>query len=151
MNVEYLDLPKIPEDIIVDIYQTIRNTAPKERHSVPEGTDAEKYNAWNSIKASDKLKEFTKSLFNFEHDVHIFVLSGDLPVHKDNTRDVAYNYVLETGGASTNFHNADKMLVEEHNIEPFCWHKLDVKEFHSVLIPQPPRVLVSVSIYWKDR
>lgn len=151
MNVEYLDLPKIPEELIVDIYQTIRNTAPKERHSVPEGTDAEKHNAWNSIKASEKLKEFTRSLFDFEHDVHIFVLSGDLPVHKDNTRDVAYNYVLETGGASTNFHNEEKVLVEENFIEPFRWHKLDVKEFHSVLIPQPPRVLVSVSIYWKDK
>jgi hypothetical protein len=150
MNVEYLDLPKIPEDLIVDIYQTIRNTAPKERHSVPEETDAEKYNAWNSIKASDKLKAFVKSLFDFEHDVHIFVLSDNLPVHKDNTRDIAYNYVLETGDASTNFHNSDKVLTEEHKIEPFRWHKLDVKEFHSVLIPQPPRILVSVSIHWKN-
>lgn len=151
MNVEYLDLPKIPEDLIVDIYQTIRNTAPKERHSVPKETDAEKHNAWNSIKASEKLKAFTRSLFDFEHDVHIFVLSGDLPVHKDNTRDVAYNYVLETGNASTNFHDADQVLIEENKIEPFRWHKLDVKEFHSVLIPEPPRVLVSVSIYWKDK
>lgn len=151
MNVEYLDLPKIPEELIVDIYQTIRNTEPKDRHSVPKSTDAEKHNAWNSIKASDKLKAFTRSLFDFDHDVHIFVLSGDLPVHKDNTRDVAYNYVLETGHASTNFHNADRVLIEENSIEPFRWHKLDVKEFHSVLIPQPPRVLVSVSVYWKDR
>ncbi len=151
MNVEYLDLPKIPEELIVDIYQTIRNTEPKERHSVPEGTDAEKHNAWNSIKASERLKEFTSSIFNFEHDVHIFVLSGDLPIHKDNTRDVAYNYVLETGNASTNFHDSDKVLVEEHNIETFKWHKLNVKEFHSVVIPEPPRVLVSVSVYWKNK
>ena len=151
MNVEYLDLPKLSDELIVDIYQTIRNTQPKERHSVPEGTDAEKNNAWNSIKASDKLKAFTKSIFDFEHDVHIFVLSGNLPVHKDNTRDVAYNYVLETGNASTNFHDAEQVLVEENKIEPFRWHKLDVKEFHSVLIPAPPRVLVSVSIYWKDK
>ncbi len=151
MNVEYLDLPKIPENLIVDIYQTIRNTEPNLRHSVPEGTDAEKHNAWNSIKASEQLKEFTRSIFNFEHDVHIFVLSGDLPIHKDNTRDVAYNYVLETGGASTNFHNENKELIEEHNIETFKWHKLNVKEFHSVSIPQPPRVLVSVSVFWKNQ
>lgn len=151
MNVEYLDLPKIPEELIVDIYQTIRNTAPKERHSVPEETDAEKHSAWNSIKASDKLKAFTRSVFDVEHDVHIFVLSGDLPVHKDNTRDIAYNYVLETGSARTNFHNADKVLIEENDINPFRWHRLNVKEFHSVMIPNPPRVLVSVSIYWKDK
>ena len=148
MNVEYLDLPKIPEELIVDIYKTIRSTSPKERHSVPEGTDAEQYNAWNSIKASNKWKEFTNSIFDFEHDVHIFVLSGDLPIHKDNTRDVAYNYVLETGGATTNFHDDEKTLVEEHNIETFKWHKLNVKNYHSVLIPTPPRVVVSVSVYW---
>ena len=150
MNVEYLDLPKIPDELIVDIYQTIRNTAPKDRHSEPTNTDAEQHNAWNSIKASDKLKAFTQSIFNFKHDVHIFVLAGDLPVHKDNTRDVAYNYVLETGGASTNFHDENKNLVEENNIETFRWHKLDVSKYHSVLIPNAPRVLVSVSVYWKD-
>lgn len=149
MNVDYLDLPRIPDHLIVDIYQTIRNTAPKERHSVPEGTDAEKSNAWNSIKASNALKEFTRNIFSFEHDVHIFVLSGDLPVHKDNTRDVAYNYVLETGGASTNFHDEEKNIIEQHSIERFKWHKLDVKNYHSVQIPEPPRVVVSVSVFWK--
>jgi hypothetical protein len=148
MNVEYLNLPIIPGELIVDIYQTIRNTSLKERHSVPEGTDAEKNNAWNSIKASNKLKEFTKSIFDFEHDVHIFVLSGNLPIHKDNTRDVAYNYVLETGNAVTNFFDNEQRLLEENEIDLFRWHKLDVKQFHSVTIPKPPRILVSVSIYW---
>jgi hypothetical protein len=76
------------------------------------------------------------------------VLSGDLPIHKDNTRDIAYNYVLETGSASTNFHDEEKTLVEEHNIETFKWHKLNVKNYHSVLIPEPPRVVISVSVYW---
>jgi hypothetical protein len=147
-NLEYLELTPISNELIVDIYQTIRNTTPKERHSVPEGTDAEKYSAWNSIKASNKLKEFTKTIFDFEHDVHIFVLAGDLPVHKDNTRDVAYNYVLETGGATTNFHNEEKVLIEQHNIETFRWHQLNVKNYHSVLIPEPPRIVVSVSVYW---
>lgn len=148
MNVEYLELPKIPEELIVDIYQTVRNTPAKDRHSEPKNTDAEKNNAWNSIKASEQLKAFTHSIFDFEHDVHIFVLAGDLPIHKDNTRNIAYNYVLETGGASTNFHDSDKNLIEEHNIERFRWHKLKVDEYHSVKIPEPPRVLVSVSVYW---
>lgn len=149
INLEYLNLTPIPEELIVDVYKTIRNTPPKERHAVPEGTDAEKYNAWNSIKASEKLKEFTRSIFDVEHDVHIFVLSGDLPVHKDNTRDVAYNYVLETGGATTNFHDEDKNIIEEHRIETFKWHRLNVKSYHSVIIPEPPRVVVSVSVHWK--
>jgi hypothetical protein len=150
MNVEYLDLPKIPDYLVVDIYQTIRNTPASDRHTEPKNTDAEKHTAWNSIKASDRLKEFTKSIFNFEHDVHIFVLSGDLPLHKDNTRDIAYNYVLETGDAITNFHDDEKNIIEENRIETFRWHQLDVKKFHSVIIPNSPRILVSVSVYWKN-
>lgn len=148
MNVEYLDLPKISEELIVDIYKTIRNTPADQRHSNKEGTDAEKHAAWNSIKASENLKDFVKTLFDFNHDVHIFVLSDDLPMHKDNTRDVAYNYVLETGEASTNFHDDDGNVIESHQIKPFTWHKLDVKNYHSVVIPKGPRIVVSVSIHW---
>jgi hypothetical protein len=148
MNLEYLDLPKLPEELIVDVYQTIRNTPATDRHSNQEGTDAEKHAAWNSIKASENLKQFTEKLFDFKHDVHIFVLSDDLPMHKDNTRNVAYNYVLETGGAVTNFHDDDGNVVESHPINTFVWHKLDVSQYHSVSIPNGPRVVVSVSIYW---
>ena len=148
MNLEYLDLPKLPEELIVDVYQTIRNTPAKERHSNKEGTDAEKNAAWNSIKASDALKSFTKTLFDFEHDVHIFVLSDDLPMHKDNTRDVAYNYVLETGEAKTNFHNIAGSINEIHSIDRFRWHKLDVSNYHSVTIPNGPRIVISVSVHW---
>jgi hypothetical protein len=148
MNLEYLDLPNIPQNLIVDIYQTIRNTPATDRHSNKQGTDAEKTAAWNSIKASKNLKDFIASFFEFEHDVHIFVLSDDLPMHKDNTRDVAYNYVLETGSAITNFHDDSGKLIEEHEIETFKWHKLDVKTNHSVTIPCGPRVVVSVSIHW---
>lgn len=148
MNIEYLNFPKIPEELIVDIYQTIRNTPVENRYSNKEGTDAEKHGAWNSIKASKHLKEFTESIFNFKHDVHIFVLSDDLPLHKDNTRDVAYNYVLEAGDATTNFHNNDGEIIESYSIDRFVWHKLDVSQYHSVNIPNGPRVLVSVSIHW---
>jgi|TARA_B110000503_G_C7069287_1_gene380160 hypothetical protein len=147
-NLEYLDLPKIPDYLLVDIYQTIRNTSAADRHSNKEGTDAEKSAAWNSIKASDKLKQFVATLFEDEHDVHIFVLSADLPMHKDNTRDAAYNYVLETGNALTNFHNDDGNVIESHSITTFQWHKLDVSTYHSVSIPNGPRVVVSVSIHW---
>lgn len=147
-NLEYLDLPKIPDYLLVDIYQTIRNTSAADRHSNKEGTDAEKSAAWNSIKASDKLKQFVATLFEDDHDVHIFVLSADLPMHKDNTRDAAYNYVLETGNALTNFHNDDGNVIESHSITTFQWHKLDVSTYHSVSIPNGPRVVVSVSIHW---
>jgi hypothetical protein len=148
INLEYLELIPVPDDLIADIYDTIKNTPIKDRHAEPKNTDAEQYPAWNSFKASDRLKTFIKTLFDFEHDVHIFYLTADIPAHKDNTRDTAYNYVIETGNANTNFYTSDGILLEEHKIEPLRWHKLNVSQHHAVLIPNGPRILVSVSMPW---
>jgi hypothetical protein len=146
-NLEYLDhLPKIPEDIMEDIYVSV-NTG--ERYTSQGDTEASAYQCFSSINASDKLKKFTESLFKFEHDTHIFVLSADLPVHMDNLscRDIAFNYVIQTGGGSTRFHRekTNESVYEEHVIDTHRWHKLDVSKFHSVTIPEPPRILVTVS------
>jgi hypothetical protein len=147
MNLEYLDhLPNIPEDIIKDIRITIDTG---ERYTSQGLTEASSYQHFCSITASDKLKKFTESLFKFEHETHIFVLSDDLPVHMDNlaVRDVAFNYVIESGNGVTRFHRekTDKSVYEEHIIDLNRWHKLDVSKFHSVYIPAPPRIVVTVS------
>jgi len=147
MNLEYLDhLPNIPEDIIKDIRITI-NTG--ERYTSQGLTEASSYQHFCSITASDKLKKFTESLFKFEHETHIFVLSDNLPVHMDNlaVRDIAFNYVIDSGNGLTRFHRekTDESVYEEHVIELHRWHKLDVSKFHSVYIPAPPRIVVTVS------
>ena len=149
INLKYLDLTPIPDKLIIDIYDTLKNTPIKDRHSEPKNTDAEQYPAWNSFKASEPLKTFIKTLFDFEHDVHIFYLTADIPKHKDNTRDTAYNYVIETGAATTNFYEEDT-IVESYKIEPLRWHYLNVSKHHSVIIPTGPRIVVSVSVPWKE-
>jgi hypothetical protein len=148
INLEYLDLTPLPAELITDVYDTIKNTSIKDRHTEPKNTDAEQYPAWNSFKASDALKTFIKTLFDFEHDVHIFYLTADIPKHKDNTRDTAYNYVIETGNATTNFYEGDT-IVESYKINPLTWHYLNVSKHHSVTIPSGPRIVVSVSIPWE--
>ena len=147
MNLEYLDhLPKIPDDLVEDILNTIKTG---ERYTSQGLTEASSYQHFCSIKASDRLKKFTESLFKFKHETHIFVLSDHLPVHMDNitVRDVAFNYVIESGGGSTRFHRekTDESMYESHIIDLHRWHKLDVENFHSVAIPYPPRIVVTVS------
>ena len=146
-NLEYLDhLAKIPNDLIEDIYTSIDTG---EKYTSQGDTEASTYQCFSSITASDKLKKFTESLFNFKHDTHIFVLSADLPVHMDNLscRDVAFNYVIQSGNGSTRFHRekTDESMYEEHVIDLYRWHKLDVSKFHSVTIPTPPRIVITVS------
>jgi len=104
-------------------------------------------NYFSSIDASKKLKQFTESYFNFDHITHIFVLSDDLPTHVDNldVRSKAYNYVIESGGGSTNIYTQDKVMIESYDINLHRWHILDVSQNHSVSIPNPPRILITVS------
>jgi len=148
-NLEYLELTKLSEELIEDVYNTIKTTPLADRHTEPKNTDAEKTPAWNSLKASEKLKSFVKTLFDFDHDVHVFYLTADIPKHKDNKRDVAFNYVIETGDSTTCFYENDT-LIESHQITPNVWHRLDVSTHHSVTIPNPPRIVVSVSVPWKE-
>jgi len=76
-------------------------------------------------------------------------LSADLPVHMDNidVRNVAFNYVIQSGNGSTRFHRekTNESIYEDHVIDTHRWHKLDVSKFHSVTIPLPPRIVVTVS------
>ena len=144
MYLEYLDLPKLSEDLIKDVYNTI-NTSDK--YTSQGNTDAENYEHFSSIDASKKLKQFTESIFNFDHITHIFVLSDDLPTHVDNldVRSKAYNYVIESGGGRTNIYTQDKVMIESYDINLHRWHILDVSQNHSVSIPNPPRILITVS------
>jgi hypothetical protein len=146
-NLEYLDhLPKIPDDLIEDIHTSI---ASSERYTSQGLTEASSYQHFCSITASDKIKKFTESLFKFEHETHIFVLSDDIPVHMDNIaiRSVAFNYVIQSGNGSTRFHRekTNESVYEDHVIDLHRWHKLDVSKFHSVYIPAPPRIIITVS------
>lgn len=146
-NLEYLDhLSTIPAELVDDILTTVEIG---ERYSSKGNTEASSYKHFASINASDKLKEFTNSLFNFKHDAHIFVLSDHIPPHIDNleVRDVAFNYVIKSGAGVTRFHTdkTDDSIYEEHTIDVGRWHRLNVANFHSVTIPNPPRIVLTMS------
>lgn len=144
MYLTYLNLPKLSEELVQDVYDTIASGS---KYTSQGNTDAERYEHFSSIAASKKLRQFTESIFDFRHTTHIFVLSDNLPVHIDNldVRTIAYNYVIKSGAGSTNIHNEKKELIESYNIDLHRWHILDVSQNHSVLIPDPPRILVTVS------
>ena len=64
-------------------------------------------------------------------------------------RDIAFNYVIKSGNGSTRFHRekTDESMYEEYIIDLHRWHKLDVSKLHSVYIPDPPRIVVTVSTF----
>lgn len=152
-NFEYLDLPRLPQHIIDDIYNTIEEC---KLTSVPLN---EKYPTWQSFRPSKNVRDHIINLINtdaehvLEHDVHISFLNGNLPIHNDTCRDTAFNYVIQPGGKTmTNFWSDDMQVkIEEHNIEEHRWHKLNVKKNHSVDIETNPRIIITVGTPWKNR
>lgn len=146
MYLEYFDLPRLSDSLIENVYDTIKKNN-NIAYSSQGNTDAENYEYFSSITASDELIKFTKSIFDFDHLTHIFFLTGDLPMHVDNLdiRSKAYNYVIESGGGRTNIHNENKEIIESYDIDLHRWHLLDVSQNHSVSIPNPPRILVTVT------
>jgi hypothetical protein len=145
-NLEYLELPKFSDELIEDVYNTIKTTSVDDRNVIdPNNHGADVKNpAWQSLHASEKLKSFTRTLFDFNHNVFIFYLADHAPRHIDITRDVGFNYVIETGDSTTCFYENDT-LTESHQITPNVWHRLDVSTEHSVTVLKPPRILISVS------
>lgn len=144
MYLEYLNLPKIPDDLINNVFNTI---AAGRKYTSQGRTEAEIYEHFSSIEANKDLKQFTESIFNFPHLTHIFFLTDDLPIHVDNldVRKEAYNYVIQSGDGCTNIHDTDKNIIESYKIKLHTWHRLDVSQYHSVSVPNPPRILITVT------
>ena len=153
VNFEYIDLPKLPQEIIDDIFNTINEC---KLIDVPAN---EKYPTWQSFRPSKHVRDYIVNLINndgvyvLEHDVHISFLNGNLPIHNDTCRDTAFNYVIQSGGKTmTNFWSDDMQIkTEAHNIEEHRWHRLNVKKNHSVDIEVNPRIIITVGTPWKNR
>lgn len=139
MNVEYLDLPRV--DIDMDqIYETIYRG--KNLHHVPTN------GYYGIFKPESELENLGELLFDddsYNSRVHV-MWPPRLPIHKDSNRFVAYNYVIDPGGDEvfTCFYDEDQNLIEKVKIEPFKWHKLNVKTFHNVEGMTRPRIGLTV-------
>lgn len=63
------------------------------------------------------------------------IISGDMPIHKDNGTKTKFVYLLQTGGDNvvTEFYDEDKTnVLQSVIIEPHRWHILKVDNFHGV-------------------
>lgn len=100
----YTDHPSLPEDLFPEIYKSLGN---KDRFPI----ENEQYKAFE---ATQSLKNFTNSIFNFEHNTAVQVLYKDVDIHVDLFRTIAYNYIIDTGGEDVStcfydeFHNVTK-------------------------------------------
>jgi len=137
MYVNYKDYPLIPEYLIIETHHSLLLS----NHNV-NGSGSDTYSRYT---ATPKLQEWFRDtmipLVGVRDIVYVQTITSGIPIHKDPNRNLALNYVIDTGGTDviTSFykdqdnqsgHTLDP--VEEYKIIPHIWHELRTDVFHGV-------------------
>jgi hypothetical protein len=124
---KYLDLSTVPEDLIVEVYNSIDQALP---------LTEKQFDHYKIFQCNENLTDFVSKLF--EHPIYcgIQVIKQGQEIHRDFGRTVAYNYIIEPGGSSvtTNFYTdlVGSKKIESVLINPSKWHQLRVSIPHQV-------------------
>jgi hypothetical protein len=146
MYIEYLDhIPPVPLEL-VDPFDFILNEAPKQKTPIPEN-----YRGFQTRRPNWDLIRWLCAQFDFPVRCQYQMIHYSLPIHKDQGRTVAYNYLLTTGGDNirTSIYDDDDdafNVLQSEIIPIHRWHKLDVSRYHGVhglTKNSPPRIAIS--------
>ena len=121
--IQYVNLPKIPADIISSLPQDIESYNKETQGNYHwTNTHNEQLNEWAQQHISNDI------YFAFQ------MMTGDLERHKDIGTLTKFVYIIDTGGCNvvTKFWDDDLRLLDEYVIEPHRWHILKADTYHSV-------------------
>ena len=141
MFINYLLLPTIPNEVLESL-ETIR------AKPYATGTLYDNILRFKLKDVNPELIEYLQTIFPFPISCRYQFVFRGLPVHIDNDREYAINYLLDTGGKNvvTNIHNSNLRIIESVSIEPFKWHSIQTSNLHSVdnIDPDTTRIAISV-------
>lgn len=139
----YLDLPAIPEELLYPIHDII-TMPPKPNSKVPAS-----YYYFQTRLVSEQLSQWVTDIFKMDCYAQYQLIREGVHIHKDVGRNVAFNYILQTGGENvrTNIYDEDKNLICSDIIQPKRWHRLKTDVFHDVTGMTTDRVAVSVEVF----
>ena len=122
---EYLNLPDIPEYLLDDIFKI----------ELQENLYELKTIYYKQFEISNELKDYLRSVFDFDFVAQYQVIRKDIPIHKDRSRIECINYLINNGGETSCLEIYDDvkttLLFKEH-VENFRWHRINVSKFHGV-------------------
>lgn len=144
----YLDWPTLPEELVGDVYESMQG----ENFFSDRVTDT----TYSIYLAVPRLNDYLKTLFRtysgdkrFDHDdqctLGVQKLDGFKRVHRDFSRKVAYNYILELGGndVKTCFYDHRGNQIAEYVIVPNRWHLINVDILHCLKNLESPRIAIT--------
>jgi len=136
--IRYLNLPKIPDDIISSLnknYEEYKKITHKETYTWTDSFNKE-VNEWCQSNICDTM------YWGFQ------IITGDLFLHKDHGTLTKMNFLIDTGGddAVTEFYDEDQTtLLDSIIIEPGKWHVFKADTYHCVKNTDPNRVRFSIT------
>jgi hypothetical protein len=140
-NLTYENFPHPPEEVIKAIYECAR--------SQPNTFIIEYAPQIKIYDPTAIISKWVSSIFDFPHKVDVRVISGNLDIHTDLDRTVAYNYHLETGGSNvtTDFYDSEDNLVDSYVVPEKQWVKLNVTIPHAVNNIEKGKLRIGLSVY----
>ena len=90
----------------------------------------------------DDLRVWLQKLFPNHTKFRYQTLVDEIPMHKDRGRDIALNYIIDTGGENvqTVWSEGDHVVLPQG-----VWHELQVNHYHTVTNIQGRRFAITVS------
>lgn len=138
---EYLDLPKLPVELIKEAELSTQIN--------PNVFIFKDFTNYKIFEATGRILEYTQSIFDFPHKAMVQLISGDIDIHIDYGRSVVYNYLIDCPGEiaySCHYSSLDPAsLINREILTPDCWTKLDVTVWHNLTGIIQPRLFISVA------
>ncbi len=142
--INYLPLPKIPDNLKEDFYQL--KSRPFEVNTIFDSV-----NYFKVKNVTPEIIHWCQSIFDFEIICKYQFVYNGLPIHTDlngKGRKVAFNYLLDTGGTNA------KIMVYDYNgkvVESLCadvekWHFLRTNVPHNVTNIDQNSVRIALSV-----
>ena len=140
MLIKRLILPKLPNELVEDVYKTINtgNNVALDGPNVRLTDDFGSYYTW--YKPSDQLQKWCQKNISPDIFFGIQMIVEKMPMHKDfgptpdSRTELKFNYIIETGGDAvvTNYYTDSAELIESHILEPNIWYIINVRVNHDV-------------------
>lgn len=122
------DLPDVPEYFIINDSEEIK------RGTKIYPYPSETFSSWTIDGVTDELEQYLQPHFKFPIQIRYQIITGDMPVHIDDGRKFAINYLIAPGGENiaTRWWSSEGEILYSEILDVKKWYKLDVSIPHNV-------------------
>jgi hypothetical protein len=141
--IQYLNLPKIPQEIIDTV---IKDAGIHRQHHNASVYGSYTWSDYHTV----ELNSWCKANIGDDMYYGIQLMTADIDRHTDRGTKIKLNYLIDTGGDDviTNFYDQDQeTLIESYQIEPLRWHIFKAESPHEIVNITRTRISITSKIF----